>query len=428
MKKKEVKNKHGFTLIELLVVVLIIGILSSIALPMYRKAVEKSRVADALSTMDAVAKSEHGWYLTNNDYTKDFSDLDIDLTDADGNKADNASFANALYSYELLDTGIIAERNNGEYTLYKDYDSQQILCTPGTHYICEELGAFTKVPCEKVGMAWANSNSTCYVDNEARCKGLYDDSMWNTTRKLCGYYGTNSQEINEGMECRASGENCKYSIINNGGICTTPLTQTGGVTGACAYSTINTGGKCIATSNIISNASGVCANSLINGGECIGEGSRYACNGSTITAGGICSGKGLDACNGTTVYEGECKANCYGAIVYSSGVCSGGCQNATIYGGECSGTCRDAKIYDGGECSGACYQAQINDGSTCTGDCRAARINEGSKCISSPTNWCGKNSISYYNGTGCCEGDYCGTAPKCNCPINESTGKHLTSC
>ena len=57
--------KKGFTLIELLVVVLIIGILSSVALPQYTKAVKKSRVATLTPILKSMIEAGEAYLLAN---------------------------------------------------------------------------------------------------------------------------------------------------------------------------------------------------------------------------------------------------------------------------------------------------------------------------------------------------------------------------
>ena len=74
MKKHRIK---GFTLIELLVVVLIIGILASIALPSYNRAVLKSRMMSSLIAARELLEAQRLFYLANGTYATDFSELDI---------------------------------------------------------------------------------------------------------------------------------------------------------------------------------------------------------------------------------------------------------------------------------------------------------------------------------------------------------------
>lgn len=98
-------KKEGFTLIELLVVVLIIGILASVALPQYQKAVKKARLAEVWSTLSSMEKAWKACVLeTGNDNSAcfDFSNLDLVFIDDNGASATSSNFTKNQVTYYLM--------------------------------------------------------------------------------------------------------------------------------------------------------------------------------------------------------------------------------------------------------------------------------------------------------------------------------------
>ena len=335
MKLKNVVNKLGFTLLELLMVVLIIGILSAIALPMYKKAVEKSKVSDALTTMSTVAKSEHGWYLVNNRYTKDFSDLDISLTDKDGNNTEGESFESINYTFTLQDSSIKAERKNHEYTLYRLYEDGDIYCLPQEHYICEQYkwGLNQNACSSAIKGFWSNKTNVCYKTEQERCTKTIDPDdenppKWqNTSGGYCGYLRQDNVNV---------GENEKCVVVN-----------TNANTGLCQYSTFTgQGSKCEAYTNY----GETCGYSTFKDGAiCEGNTSR-GCRASTFENNSVCNGRSI-----------SCQANTYKS-------------NSICYAISGLDTCANSKFYSGSKCyatanvRNACLNSTYYDDSCCVGD------------------------------------------------------------
>lgn len=69
------KYMRGVTLTELMIVVVVIGILTSIAYPSYRNYVAKAKRNEAKSALLQIATLQERFYLQNNTYTTDMTNL-----------------------------------------------------------------------------------------------------------------------------------------------------------------------------------------------------------------------------------------------------------------------------------------------------------------------------------------------------------------
>lgn len=151
-------KKFGFTLIELLAVVLILAILTSIAIPQYRKAIYRAEVANALVNLRSLYDSAKRAYVMQSAFPTSFAGLDIKLL-SDTTPGTTLSSGGFTFSFE--GKSIKACRGTGtDLCLQVFYSATVNGKTKRDVYTCTATSKYTYV-CESMGNC---SDGTCVIE------------------------------------------------------------------------------------------------------------------------------------------------------------------------------------------------------------------------------------------------------------------------
>jgi len=144
--------RKGFTLLEMMIVVLIIGILSAIAIPLYMKVVERSRTTEALTIIRTLAESVQRAAKLRGNVTWDNIDINIEGT------LENGSMKTKFFKYSIINEGgnqyyILAESAGPKkYAFEKHIHSGDIfpaVCVyndPDGQEVCDSMKFKTALP------------------------------------------------------------------------------------------------------------------------------------------------------------------------------------------------------------------------------------------------------------------------------------------
>ena len=142
--------KRGFTLIELLVVVLIIGILSAVALPQYRKAVIKSRFSEAFTNLKTIAEAVQICELETGETPSESSPCyffpNLSISVGDISDVWSAYSFTQYFRYTPYSVNVSDEKNILATAVYEDSDGDVCICLYRDGTLTGTMGDCTDVP------------------------------------------------------------------------------------------------------------------------------------------------------------------------------------------------------------------------------------------------------------------------------------------
>ncbi len=154
-------KKHGFTLIELLTVVMILGILTAIALPQYRKAIQRAEAADALINLKTLFDASKRYYSYHSEWPTFLTGLDVEFLDASSN-GDVGEFRYTLDSAKTASACRLIEGSTANSFCLKAYYKKTINGTSTRDvYTCSYTNAKFQALCDSM---CTTSATECVID------------------------------------------------------------------------------------------------------------------------------------------------------------------------------------------------------------------------------------------------------------------------